>query len=165
MKCIVKVIVESSPGDTVEHEIVTLGRPDLLSPATVGLSIAEGKAVQEGLQTQMVAAQVGWHNVSLRSCLHCGRAFRTKGYYQSTLSSVYGNVPMRIRRLRGCSCRGHRIGATRRSSRTTSRSPRSSDISTPRWPLCCPLEKPLIFLANSYQCRRKRRPARCATGR
>jgi hypothetical protein len=101
MKWIVKVIVESSPGDTVEHEIVTLDRPDLLSPATVGLSIAEGKAIQEGLQTQMVAAQVGRHNVSLRSCLRCGRAFRTKGYYQSTLSSVCGNVPVRIRRLRG----------------------------------------------------------------
>src|ERR1017187_2881956 len=33
---------------------------------------------------------------------------RTKGYYQSTLRSVYGNVGMRIRRLRGCSCVGAR---------------------------------------------------------
>jgi hypothetical protein len=105
MKWIVKVIVEAAPGQNIEHEIVTLDRPDLLSPANVGLSIAEGKTILESLQTQMVAAQVERHNVSVR-CSSCGKAFRTKGYYQSTLRSVYGNVPMRVRRLRGCSCTG-----------------------------------------------------------
>lgn len=78
MRWIVKVIFEAAPGNIVEHEIVTLDRPDLLSPATVGLSIVEGKAILEGLQNQMVAAQVRQHNVSLRSCSRCGKAFRTK---------------------------------------------------------------------------------------
>jgi hypothetical protein len=106
MKWIVKVIIEAAPGDIVEHEIVTLDRPDSLCPATVGLSIVEGKALLENLQTQLVAARVRRHNVRRRSCSRCGKAFRTKGYYQSTLRSVYGNVPMRVRRLRGCSCTG-----------------------------------------------------------
>jgi hypothetical protein len=96
MKWIVKVIVEAAPGQNIEHEIVTLDRPDLLSPANVGLSIAEGKTILGSLQTQMVAAQVERHNVSVR-CSSCGKAFRTKGYCQSTLRSVYGNVPMRVR--------------------------------------------------------------------
>ena len=52
----------------------------------------------------MVAAQVQHHNRSLSSCFRCGRSFRTKGYYQSTLRSVYGHVPMRVRRIRGCFC-------------------------------------------------------------
>ena len=40
-----------------EEEIATIEREDLLSPATTGLTIAEGKTVLEGLQKRMVAAQ------------------------------------------------------------------------------------------------------------
>src|SRR3982750_3994654 len=54
----------------------------------------------------MVATQVQQHNMSLRSCQRCGKAFRTKGDYHSMLRSVFGNVAMRVRRLRGCSCTG-----------------------------------------------------------
>jgi hypothetical protein len=46
------------------------------------------------------------HGAAIPSCLQCGRAFRTKGYYQSTLRSVYGKIRMRVRRIRGCSCSG-----------------------------------------------------------
>lgn len=106
MKWIVKLVAEVTPGNTVEHEIATLEREDRLSPAVVGLSIAEGKIILESLQKQMVATQVQQHNVSLPSCRRCGKSFRTKGYYQSLLRSVYGNVTMRVRRLRGCSCTG-----------------------------------------------------------
>jgi hypothetical protein len=72
----------------------------------VGLTISEGKAILAGLQKQMVTAQVQHHGASIQSCPGCGRAFRTKDYYHSTLGSVYGNVGMRIRRLYGCSCTG-----------------------------------------------------------
>jgi hypothetical protein len=103
MKWTIKVVAEVTPGQTVEHEITTLEREDLLSPATVGLTIAEGKVILEGLQKQMVTAQVQHHNASLQSCFHCGRSFRTKGYYQLILRSVHGDVLMRVRRIRGCS--------------------------------------------------------------
>ena len=106
MKWIVKLVAESTPGHPVEQEIATLEREDLLSPATVGLSIAEGKLILENLQKNIVATQVQHHNVSLRSCFRCNRPFRTKGYYQPTLRSVYGHVSMRVRRVRGCSCTG-----------------------------------------------------------
>jgi hypothetical protein len=95
MKWIVKVIVEAAPGQNIEHEIVTLDRPDLLSPANVGLSIAEGKTILESLQTQMVAAQVERHNVSVR-CSSCGKAFRTKGYYQSCHFSYIDRLPEHV---------------------------------------------------------------------
>lgn len=42
----------------------------------------------------------------MSSCLSCGAGFRTKGYYSSTLRSVYGNVPMWVRRLQACPCTG-----------------------------------------------------------
>jgi hypothetical protein len=78
----------------------------LLSPATVGLTIAEGKVILESLQKRVVAVQVQHHGASMKSCLKCGAAFRIKGYYNSTLWTVYDNVPMRVRRLRGCPCTG-----------------------------------------------------------
>jgi hypothetical protein len=45
MKWIVKLVAETASGDTVEQEITTLEREDLLSPATVGLSIAVGNVI------------------------------------------------------------------------------------------------------------------------
>ncbi|MGA3093412.1 MAG: ISKra4 family transposase [Terriglobales bacterium] len=101
-----KLVAEVVPGKLVEHEIAAIERPDEILPASVGLTIAEGKAILERVQKAIVAAQVEQHGVSIRSCPRCGNAFRTKGYYRATLRSVYGNVGMRIRRLRGCSCSG-----------------------------------------------------------
>jgi hypothetical protein len=43
-------------------------REDLLSPATTGLTIAEGKMILENLQKRMVAAQVEHHGVSMKAC-------------------------------------------------------------------------------------------------
>jgi hypothetical protein len=106
MKWTLKLVAEVVPGIPTEHEVATIERIEEFSPATVGLTIGEGKAILAGLQQQMVTAQVQHHGVSIHRCQGCGRAFRTKGYYHSTLRSVYGNVGMRIRRLRGCSCAG-----------------------------------------------------------
>jgi uncharacterized C2H2 Zn-finger protein len=106
MKWTVKLIEESKPGELVEHEDATIERGDLILPATVGLSIADGKTILASLQKHIVAAQVQRHGTVIKSCPRCGRGFRTKGYYQSTLRSVYGNVGMRVRRLRACSCSG-----------------------------------------------------------
>jgi len=53
-----------------------------------------------------VTAQVEQHVATIKSCPQCGDRLRTKGHYKSTLRSVYGNVGMRIRRLRACSCSG-----------------------------------------------------------
>jgi hypothetical protein len=72
----------------------------------VGLTISEGKAILESLQEQMVVAQIQHHGTRIPACPGCGKAFRTKGYYRSILRSVYGNVRMRVRRIKGCSCSG-----------------------------------------------------------
>jgi uncharacterized C2H2 Zn-finger protein len=106
MKWTVKLVAEVVDRKQIEHEIATIERADGISPATVGLTIAEGKGILESLQKEIVTAQVQHHGASIPSCPRCGRAYRTKGYYSSTLRSVYGKVGMRIRRLRGCSCAG-----------------------------------------------------------
>jgi hypothetical protein len=104
MRWKIQLIAEAATGETTEAEVATIEREDLLSPATTGLTIAEGKTILESLQKRMVAAQVEHHGASMKACLKCGAALRTKGHYNSMLRTVYGNVPMRVRRLRGCAC-------------------------------------------------------------
>jgi hypothetical protein len=106
MRWKVQLIAETASGQRLEGEIATIEREDLLTPATVGLTIAEGKVILEGLQRRAVAAQAQHHGASMKSCVKCGAAFRIKGYCNSTLRTVYGNVPMRVRRLRRCPCTG-----------------------------------------------------------
>ena len=106
MKWTIKLVFEAVPGSPVEHEVGMIERAEEISPASVGLTIAEGKALLASLQEQVVTAQVQQHVARVKSCPQCGKAFRTKGHYQSTLRSVYGNVGMRIRRLRACPCSG-----------------------------------------------------------
>jgi len=106
MKWTIKLVVEVVPGNVVEREVGTIERSEELSPATVGLTITEGKALLASLQKEVVTAQAQRHVASIKSYPQCGHALRTKGYYQSTLRSVYGNVGMRIRRVRRCPSSG-----------------------------------------------------------
>lgn len=107
MKWTIKVVSEEAPGDaSVEFEVLTVERHKLATPATIGLSIVEGKAIMEGIQTRMVAQQVEVQNKAIPACPACGKQFRTKGYYHSVLRSVYGKAPLRIKRIMGCPCQG-----------------------------------------------------------
>ena len=106
MRWTIKVVFEAVPGRPVEHEVGIIERAEEISPAIVGLTIAEGKALLASLQEQIVTAQIQQHVTNIKPCPRCGKAFRTKGYYHSTLRSVYGSVDMRIRRLCACPCSG-----------------------------------------------------------
>jgi hypothetical protein len=68
----------------------------------------------ESLQRHNVTVQVQRRGASIKSCSLCGRAFRTKGYYRSTLRSVYGKVPMRVRRIKDAPARAQSNAVTRR---------------------------------------------------
>src|ERR1017187_6631466 len=126
MKWTIKLVVEVVAGFPVEHELGTIVRAEEISPATVGLTIAESKALLASLQEQIVTTQVQRHGASIRSCLQCGRAFRTKGYYRSTLRSVFGKVGMRIRRFERCPCSGSREGSF--STLFTNKSPITPEL-------------------------------------
>jgi hypothetical protein len=123
-------------------------RAEELSPACVGLTIAEGKALLASLQEQVVTAQVQQHVASMESCPQCGNVFRTKGHYQSTLRSVYGNVGMRIRRLRGCPCSGSRAHSF--STLFTNKSPITPELRylTAKMAALMPFRKVADFLGE-----------------
>jgi hypothetical protein len=47
MKWTVKLVTEVVPGESIEQEVATFEREALVSLATVGLAIAEGKLILE----------------------------------------------------------------------------------------------------------------------
>jgi len=78
MKWTIKLVFEAVPGSPVEHELGIIERAEEISPATVGLTIAEGKALLASLQKQVVTAQVQQHVATIKYCPRCGNAFRAK---------------------------------------------------------------------------------------
>jgi hypothetical protein len=58
MKWTVKLVAEVGQGEVLEREIATIEREDQVSPASIGLTIAEGKGIMEGLQRELLTAQM-----------------------------------------------------------------------------------------------------------
>ena len=118
MKWTIKLVVEVFPGSPVEHEVSSIERTEEVSPATVGPTIADGKALLASLQSQVVTEHGRRYVASVKACPQCGNALRTKGYHRSTLRSVYGKVGTRIRRLENALALDRMRQVSRRCSRT-----------------------------------------------
>ena len=148
MRWTFKLVFEAVPGSLIEHEVGMIERPEELSSASVGLTIAEGKALLASLQAQIVTAQVQQHVASMKSCPQCGNAFRTKGHYQFTLRSVYGSVEMRVRRLKACPCSGSRAQSF--STLFTNKSPITPELRylTAKTAALFPFRKAADFLSE-----------------
>ena len=69
MRWSVKLVAEVEPGRMTEHEIAAFERGDWITPATLGLSIAEGKAVLAAIQAHVVVDQVKRHGQVARRCM------------------------------------------------------------------------------------------------
>src|SRR3954471_13712012 len=58
--------------------------------------------------SQIVPAQVTVLSECRRSCVVCGSTRASKGHYQVRFRSLFGDVPLRVRRLLVCPCQGGR---------------------------------------------------------
>ncbi len=74
--------------------------------AELGLQLAEAKQLTVALQAEMVSAQVARVGERRRVCVACGRALSSKGFYTASFRSLFGDVPVRVRRLLTCPCQG-----------------------------------------------------------
>src|SRR5215217_1772390 len=54
----------------------------------------------------MVSAQLAVVGERRRRCVTCGRPLASKGHYSATFRSLFGDVPVRVRRLLVCPCHG-----------------------------------------------------------
>ncbi len=102
----VKLVAELRPGVTTETEVARLERDEQAGLAELGLRLDEAKQLTAALQAQIVPAQVAAVGEHRRSCVACGRVLASKGHYGARFRSLFGDVPVRIRRLHVCRCQG-----------------------------------------------------------
>ena len=128
MKWTLKLMAEFDSGDTKVQEVASWERTEaFIKPASLGMSIQESKLITAAIQAHMVSDQVDEHNKALMACRFCGKGVKTKGYYKSIFKSVFGKVPMRVRRVWGCECRG--VQNRTFSSLPTGKNPTSPELS------------------------------------
>ena len=106
MKVTVQVVTLSDDGQESIREVACVERTDL-SPATLGLSLAEGKAVLQALQEVVVEWQMQAYLRQQRHCPHCGTVRQSKGAHHTVFRTVFGALPVESPRLIHCTCQAH----------------------------------------------------------
>jgi len=102
----VKLVAELQPGVTTETEVACIERDEQAGLAELGLRLDEAKQLTAALQARIVPAQVAAAGERRCSCVACGRVLASKGHYGARFCSLFGDVPVRIRRLLVCPCLG-----------------------------------------------------------
>ena len=102
----VKLVAELRPGVMTETEVARIERDEEAGLADLGLRLAETKRLTAALQAEIVPAQVAVAGERRRCCPSCGHKQASKGHYPVTFRSLFGDVPVRVRRLLVCPCQG-----------------------------------------------------------
>ena len=100
----VKLVTELRPGAATEVEVARIERGAEAGLAELGLRLDEAKRLTAALQAQIVPTQMAALSEHPRVCEACGRDLASKGHYGATFRSLFGDVPVRARRLLACSC-------------------------------------------------------------
>ncbi len=95
----VKLVTERHPGVTTETELAFIERDADVGFAELGLRLDEAKRLTAELQAEMVPAQMAALGECPRACEACGRRLGAKGQYGARFRSLFGDVPVRVRRL------------------------------------------------------------------
>ena len=110
MQMIIEARMVDDLGETAPVRLALIERESTTS--TLGLSLAEGKALLASAQKYLVAEQslsiAGAHSY----CSRCGVRLGVKGWHQRQIRTVFGLVDVRSPRLRCCACAGRRPGAS-----------------------------------------------------
>jgi hypothetical protein len=102
----VNLVAEFETGERTEVEVARFERDEHAGLADLGLRLAEAKRLTAAIQAEIVPAQVTIAGENRRTCLACGRVLASKGHYTATFRSLFGDVPIRVRRLLTCPCQG-----------------------------------------------------------
>ena len=106
-----QVVVIGEDGHQETCEIASVERRDL-KPETLGLTLAEGKAILKGIQQIVIERQASTCLASYRGCRRT-----SKGYHDLSVRTVFGCLKVKSPRLHHCDCRSHerRLSAPWRS--------------------------------------------------
>ncbi len=105
---LVKIGVE---GEGPCTDIMEITRPDdLVDIANLGLTLSEAKLLLAGVQREIVAAQARSHAVRRPERPRCGGVCRVKDYRDHAVSTLFGQVTLRLPRFRCAACGGIEAG-------------------------------------------------------
>jgi hypothetical protein len=104
MKVRVQVIVESDTGETQCVEDVAEFKRGALQPEPLGLTLAEAKALLQGVQRTMVAEQTTAYLDAQRRCPACRVPRRCKGHHQLVYRTAFGKLTLSSPRWYTCRC-------------------------------------------------------------
>src|SRR5579864_4812214 len=104
MKIKVQVVIQSDDGTVGQaRDIACLERDDL-TPATLGLTLNEGKQLLAALQETLVTQQVDAYNAQPQQCAHCGATLARKGTQAIVMRTLFGRVTFDSPRFYICTC-------------------------------------------------------------
>jgi hypothetical protein len=105
----VQVVVVTEDGCEEISQIASIERTDL-KPETLGLTLAEGKAILKGIQQTLIQQQICSCLAPWRQCPDCGRRRHSKGYHNLSLRTVFGCLKLKSPRLHHCNCQQQETG-------------------------------------------------------
>jgi hypothetical protein len=106
MKVKVQVVTITDDGQESMREVACVER-DELTAETLGLSLAEGKALLQAIQEVVVEWQIHRYLQEQRACSQCGKARRSKGAHHTVFRTVFGVLSVESPRLYQCGCQAH----------------------------------------------------------
>ena len=102
MRCKLQMVMETEGGEMI-REVACIER-DALAIETVGLSLAEAKALLSGVQQTLVEQQIAEHLQQHRNCPDCGRILLSKGAHRLVFRTLFGNLELKSPRRLRCTC-------------------------------------------------------------
>ncbi len=106
MKVTVQVVTRSDDGQESMREVACVACADL-TPATLGLSLAEGKTILQAIQEVVVEWQMQAYLRQQQRCPQCGNLRHSKGVHHTVFRTVFGVLPEESPRLTHCACQTH----------------------------------------------------------
>ena len=102
----VRLVGELEPGVATEAEVARIERDEAAGLADLGLRLEEAKRLTAALQAAIVTAQAATVGERRPRCAACGQLLASKGHYRASFRSLFGAVPVQVRRLLVCPCHG-----------------------------------------------------------
>jgi hypothetical protein len=103
MRFRVEVICVNGEGTEQRHGVMEMERREL-AMETLGLSLAEGKAILRGVQDFVASQQSSEDLQRRRNCPNCGQRYHSKAAGTSTVETVLGPVAVANSRWERCPC-------------------------------------------------------------
>ena len=103
MKFRIQVVRVADGGAEETKEVMEFERQEL-AMETLGMSLAEGKALLKGVQEFVAEEQVAEFLQPERTCRHCARHLSSKGTGSTSVRTVFGTVRLANPRWNQCDC-------------------------------------------------------------